>query len=247
MLSSWSAKWLLKFNPVKCKLMHLRHNMDRKYHITQDGQKWNVEPVQHEKDLGVLTSCDLSTSYQCTEAASKASRVLGMVRRQFKVLDKESFLIIYKGFIRPHLEYAIQAWSPYLRRDIDCLEKVQRRATKMVNGLRILPYESRLKKLKLTSLEKRRQRGDVIEVYKILMGKEGVNPNRFFTLDKRAYSTRGHELKLYTNRSRLELRMNIFSQCVVSHWNNLPGTAVKAESVNSFNKSSSWMRYPNVT
>ena len=72
MLSSWSAKWLLKFNPVKCKLMHLRHNMDTKYHITQDGQKWNVEPVQHEKDLGVLTSCDLSTSYQCTEAASKA-------------------------------------------------------------------------------------------------------------------------------------------------------------------------------
>ena len=65
------------------------------------------------KDLGVLTSCDLSTSYQCTEAASKASRVLGMVRTQFKVLDKESFLIIYKGFIRPHLEYAIQAWSPY--------------------------------------------------------------------------------------------------------------------------------------
>jgi len=61
--------------------------------------------------------------------ASRANRVLGMVRRQFKALDKESFLIIYEGSVRPHLEYAIQAWSPYLRRDIDCLEKVQRRAT----------------------------------------------------------------------------------------------------------------------
>jgi len=60
------------------------------------------------------------------EAASKAWRVLGMVRRQFKELDAQSFLIIYKGFVRPHLEYATQAWSPYLRRDIDCLEKVQR-------------------------------------------------------------------------------------------------------------------------
>ena len=156
------------------------------------------------------------------------------MRRQFKVLDKESFLIIYKGFIRPHLEYAIQAWSPYLRRDIDCLEKVQRRATKMVNGLRNLPYESRLKRLKLTSLEKRRQRGDLIEAYKILTGKERVNPQCFFALDKRAYDTRGHELKLYTNRSRLDLRKNFFSQRVVSHWNNLPATVIKAESVNSF-------------
>jgi len=86
MLSSWSAKCLLKFNPLKCKLMQLRHNMGTKYHITQDGQKWNIEFVQQEKDLGVLTSCDLSTSYQCMEAASKASRVLEMVRRQFKVL-----------------------------------------------------------------------------------------------------------------------------------------------------------------
>ena len=208
--------------------------MSTKYHLTQDGQKWNIESVQQEKDLGVLTSCDLSMSYQCMEAASKASRVLGMVRRQFKVLDKESFLIIYKGFIRPHLEYAIQAWSPYLRRDIECLEKVQRRATKMVDGLRNLPYELRLQRLKLTTLEKRRQRGDLIEAYKILTGKEGVDPDCFFTLDKRAYNTRGHELKLYTNRSRLDLRKNFFSQRVVPYWNNLPGTVVKAESVNSF-------------
>jgi len=52
-------------------------------------------------------------------------------------LDAQSFLIIYKGFVRPHLEYAIQSWSPYLHRDIDCLEKVQRRATKVVKGLQV--------------------------------------------------------------------------------------------------------------
>jgi len=68
------------------------------------------------------------------EAASKARRVLRMVRRQFKELDIQSFLIIYKGFVRPHLEYAIQAWSPYLRKDIDYLERVQRSATKVVKG-----------------------------------------------------------------------------------------------------------------
>jgi len=60
MLSEWCARWLLKFNPLKCKLMHLRHNMDTKYHITQE---WNIQYLQQEKDLGVLTSSDLS--HQC--------------------------------------------------------------------------------------------------------------------------------------------------------------------------------------
>jgi len=162
MLGEWSEQWLLNFNPQKCKLMHLRHNIDTKYHITQDNQEWNIQVVQQEKDLGVLTSSDLAVSHQCTEAASRANRVLGMVKRQFKAMDKESFLIIYKGFVRPHLEYAIQAWSPYLRRDIDCLEKIQRRATKLVEGFYKVPYEQRLKRLKLTSLETRNSSGDEI-------------------------------------------------------------------------------------
>jgi len=78
-----------------------------------------------------------------------------MVRRQFRELDPQSFLVIYKGFVRPHLEYTAQALSPYLRRDIDCLEKMQRRETKMVKGFHELPYEL---KLKLTTLGKRRLR-----------------------------------------------------------------------------------------
>ena len=79
-----------------------------------------------------------------------------MVSRQFHNLDKTSFLILYKGFIRPHLEYAIQAWSPYLQKDIEYLEKVQRRATKLVKGIGSMLYSKRLDELKLTTLEKRR-------------------------------------------------------------------------------------------
>ena len=98
----------------------------------------------------------------------------------------------------------------------------------------LVPYEQRLKRLKLTTLEKRRQHGDLIEAYKILTGKERVDPNCFFMLDKKHYSTRGHELKLYTKRSRLELRKNFFSQRVVTHWNKLPESVVTAETVNTF-------------
>jgi len=78
-----------------------------------------------------------------------------MVRRQFRELDPQSFLIIYKGSGRLHLKYANKAWSPYVRRDIDSLQKIQRRATKMVKWFHKLPYELRLIKLKLTTVEKR--------------------------------------------------------------------------------------------
>ena len=148
-----------------------------------------------------------------------------MARRQFRLLDKGSFLIIYKGFIRPHLEYAIQAWSPYLRRDIDCLEKVQRRATRWWTDFATYHMNwDYSRRLKLTTLEKRRLRGDLIKMYKMLMGKESVELHCFFTLDKWAYNRMWHELKPYVNKSRLDLIKNFFSQRVVSHWNNLPGT-----------------------
>jgi len=104
----------------------------------------------------------------------------------------------------------------------------------MVKGFYKLPYETRLKRLKLTSLEKRRQRGDLIEAYKILTGKEGVDTHCFFTLDQNRYGTRGHELKVYTRRNILELRIIFFSQRVVPHWNRLPESVVTAESVNIF-------------
>ena len=87
---------------------------------------------------------------------------------------------LYKAIVRPHLEYCIQAWNPYLRKDVDMLEKIQRRATKLIPGLRDLTYEERLKECGLTTLETRRLRGDQIEVFKILNGYENIDSNIFF-------------------------------------------------------------------
>ena len=78
---------------------------------------------------------------------------------------------MYKAVVRPHLEYCIQAWRPY-RKDIDTLEHIQRRATKITPGLGDLSYEERLKECGLTTLETRRLRGDHIEVFKIFNGYE---------------------------------------------------------------------------
>jgi len=190
--------------------------------------------TSEEKDLGIFITDNLKPSVQCTKAAARARSVLGMVRRNFKRLDCEDFLVIYKTYIRPHLEYAIQSWSPYLQKDIQCLENVQRAATRLVIGFKKLFYEERLRAAGLTTLEVRRQRGDLIECYKLLTGKENIDPHRFFQLSDNIHGLRGHSLKLSLNRCRLDLRKNFFSQRVISAWNSLPQHVVDATSVNSF-------------
>ena len=114
----------------------------------------------------------------------KGNQVLGMIRRNITYKDKSLIVPLYKAIVRPHLEYCIQAWSPYLRKDIDMLEKIQRRATKLIPGLRDLRYEERLKECGLTTLETRRLRGDQIEVFKILNGYENIDSNIFLKLRK---------------------------------------------------------------
>ena len=129
---------------------------------------------------------------------------------------------------------AVQAWSPYLRKDIDMLEKIQRRATKLIPGLRDLIYEERLKECGLTTLETRRLRGGQIEVFKILNGYENIDSNIFFLEIKENRITRVHNYKLVKKQSRLDVRKYSFSQRTINVWNNLSTDCVHASSVNNF-------------
>jgi transcription termination factor NusB len=233
-LELWSDKWLLRFNPKKSKILHIgSDNLRYDYEMNSNGARIQLNETKLEKDLGVLVSYDLKVAEQCNQAAKKAMRVLGMINRSFRNLDEELLKMLYCTYVRPHLEYCIQAWSPYLKKDISTLEKVQRRASKLCRGLRKLPYEVRLSRLKLYPLEQRRLRGDLIQAYKILTGKERVDPDIFF---KRATTTnlRGNSLKLFKFRSRLVSRQNFFSQRVVNYWNALPESVVEAKSTNAF-------------
>ena len=192
----WTKKWLLSLNIDKCKCVSMVNfsKIDKKIDFIYSLGNINLESASQEKDLGIIVTDTLQPSKQCTEAVLKANRTLRSIKRSFTNLNKQSFLIIYKTFVRPNLEHCPQVWSPYLQRDINIIEKVQEKATKLVPGLSHLSYEDRLTSLGLTTLENRRKRGDLIEVFRMLKGYENVDPKQFFELNNN--NLRGHSFKI---------------------------------------------------
>ena len=160
MLHEWSETWLLKFNIDKCNFGQGEPTV--KYTMNEI----NLEGTEEEKDLGVLISDNLQPSIQCANSAKKAMSALALLQKSFKFFDEESFRILYKTYVRSHMETCIQAWAPYYKKDIQILENVQRRATKLVPWLRKYPYEIQLQKLGILLLGQRRIRGDLIETLK---------------------------------------------------------------------------------
>ena len=154
--------------------------------------------------------------------------------RNFRRLDGEDFLLLYKTYIRPHIEYCVQAWSPYLVKDIDTLERVQKAATNLVPSLKKFNYQERLNILGLTTLQLRRTRGDMIKTYKLITKKEKIDFNQFFKLATNDHYLRGHSKKIEKTRSRLDVRKNFFSQRIVNDWNKLTQHVVDAPNVNTF-------------
>ena len=115
-----------------------------------------------EPDLGVTVSSDMTVSEQCRLAAAKGNQILRLIRRKITYMDKTLIIPLYKEIVRPHLDYCIQAWRSYHKKHIDELERIQRRATKLIPDLKNLCYERRLLECRLTTLETRRLRGDLI-------------------------------------------------------------------------------------
>ena len=132
-LFKWSEEWQMEFNVDKCSVIHFGFNSTNGFDLTLGGRLFEVH--ESGKDLGGMIQSNLKVDKQCCKAAKKANRKLGMIKRGFKNKSKEIMLPQYKSMVRPHLDYCIRAWRPHLMRDFGRLEKVQRRATKMIEGL----------------------------------------------------------------------------------------------------------------
>lgn len=144
-LQEWSKKWLLEFNESKCSVMHLgRTNQKYDYSINNTV----LTESKEEKDLGVFVTPDWKCSTHVSKIAAKANSAVGRIRDTFSYMDCDIFKAIYPGLIRSYMEYAVHTWSPLYVRDIDKLEKVQRRATTLVPTIKDKPYDERLKILR---------------------------------------------------------------------------------------------------
>ena len=136
----------------KCKVLHFWfRNVHGIYSLGAEVLK----EADEEKDLGVIINQSLKSSSHCVAAAKAANRTIGMINRTFVDRHTETFLKLYLSLVRPKLEYCIQSWRPYLKKDIDLLEKVQGRATRLMITEKGLTYEERLKKLGITTLRRR--------------------------------------------------------------------------------------------
>uniref|UniRef100_A0A803JXN3 Reverse transcriptase domain-containing protein n=1 Tax=Xenopus tropicalis TaxID=8364 RepID=A0A803JXN3_XENTR len=139
-LENWAANWKMRFNVDKCKVMHFgRNNINANYLLNSSVLGASLM----EKDLGVFVDHKLSNSRQCHSVATTANKVLSCIKKGIDSRDENIFLPLYRSLVRPHLEYAVQFWAPVLKKDINELERVQRRATKLVKGMEDLSYEVR--------------------------------------------------------------------------------------------------------
>ena len=153
-----------------------------------------------------------------------------MIARTVMYRSPDVLTWLYKSLVRPHLEYCVSAWSSHYVKNGERLERVPLRFTRMVPGLNGLEYGERLERLNLMTLEERRKRLDLVELFKISKGLSAISWNSFFRADN-SNRTRGHWMKLAKERFRLDIKKHFFSQRVVIRWNGLSGEVVSAGTV----------------
>ena len=250
--SDWVIDWLMQLNEEKCMVVHIgKRNPNSTYTIRKPGgARVELQSSEGERDLGVRVDNELGFSQHIRAATSKANSMISMLKNAIVCRDMELWKKLYVSLIRPHLEYAVSVWNPRLRKDIDELERVQKRVLRIPHELREMAgYKERLMAVGLTTLEERRDRGDLIQAYKLIKGLEQVDNH---CIPKSALSIETHgpasALRRRNNLVResfktkeknkyckaTTMRHHFFTNRVVPLWNGLPNDVTSAQTLTGF-------------
>ena len=225
----WSEKWQLPFNVSKCKAIHVVSQ--NPCHIYEMGGA-NMDQTDIEKDLGIRINSELKFCKQAAAAGAKGNQLSALIKQSFQCINMVTLPLLYKTLVRPHLEYGNLIWGPFNCADKKMIERVQRRATKLVPEIKDLPYQERLKHLGLPSLYYHRRRGDMLAMYQIFNGGLDIQPDKFFTLAPSG--TRGHSMKLRKPQAMSRVRRWALAVRAINDWNGLPPSVIQASSLNQF-------------
>ena len=216
----------MRLNSDKCFYIHYvpqnRENVYPTYHI--DGSE--LVRKENVSDLGVIVEENLKFHSQVAKACKKANQQISTIRRCFKSRNPKFLETMFKTYVRPHLEYCVQVWNPVHAGDVEAMERVQNRFTRMIPQSAVMSQAERNKLLNITTHEERRLRGDLIYIYKLF-------ESHLFTPSS-IFHTRGHRKKLNLEFARNNLRKHSFAVRNVSFWNNLPNIVVEAQNLDIF-------------
>lgn len=230
-IAEWTATWMLSLNANKCTVLHIGSNNP---HVSYEINNKSVQTVQEQKDLGVIVSSNLKWEPHIASITKKANTLIYLIQKAFTNNSVEMTRKLYKTYIRPILEYSQCVWSPYYIKDIEQLERIQRKITRLPTSTRLLIYQERLSRFDLPTLKERRDRGDLIETFKILSGHYSPDIDLSLFHPNHQHNLRGHTKKLNKEKCALLLRKNFLTNRVVYVWNNLSESTVTAPSLNAF-------------
>ena len=231
-ISNWSKLWQLSIasNKRSCLSISNKKSESLRLYLIDS---LPIPQVESCCDLGILIDDRLSFSAHILSVAKKASSKSFLIRRCFQSKNPSLLSSAFTSYVCPILEYLSPIWSPHSVKDVDIIENVQRRFTKLFPHLRSLPYSTRLTRLGLSSLQARRIKSDLCSCYKITYSLTVLNPLIYFT--PRTYNvTRGHPFMLCKPPVRLNSSKFSFFSRVIDHWNSLPNNTVSAGTFSSF-------------
>ena len=229
----WAVTNKMELNRVKFQLLSHGNKNDLKTPYQID-EKITLEKSENVVDLGVTLSETATFNAHIANAVSSAKRFAAWTMRTFKSRKSDVVLLLYKTYVRPRLEYGCALWSPHLIKDINSIEAVQRSVTSKIEGLDNMNYWERLQELRLYSLQRRRERYQIIHMWKIY---KEIIPN---DLNFEFYNSRSHGIKCRRPKLNLKnkristLRNNYFTSVGPALFNAIPCSITSSKSLNAF-------------